>query len=146
MGKHTGKSKQPISDSDFQEFKKKINTLINYVPSNDYGVIPNPDTLYVEWRTGGVAGGSCWNDGEDDIYYDIEPDEEPKFTYLHTILEKFYPDITYLQYRALESNCVSIEDRHETDYYGNSNKYRRKTLDLRKLHDFLSSLKKNAEN
>lgn len=144
MGKHTGKSKQPKSDSEYQEFKKKVYALLGHVPDR---WMPDTDTLYVEWCVGGVTGGSCWDTGEGpDPHHSVSSEPEPAFEYLDTILESMYPEITFLQYRILERKCVSTKDRHQSEYYGNYYEYRQKILDLRKLHEFLSELKKNAED
>jgi hypothetical protein len=99
------------------------------------------DWLYVAWTSGGVGGGSCWDDSD---HYPIAGEPEPEFTDLDVVLEHVCPQITLLQYRQLLSGAkpelVQYEDWSKCEYYGNSTDYRAKMVSLRRLFERLGAL------
>lgn len=86
--------------------------------------------ISVEWETGGVSGGSCWG-GELSSYSSEEP--EPEFKSLDKILEELCPNISYLKYKSLVSECVTRSSRESGDYYGNSNQYESKSYESKSI-------------
>lgn len=95
---------------------------------------PENAILEITWRTGGVTGGSCYGSVAD---VPVEGDPEPDFTELDNLLEAICPQVTFLQYKRICSECIKTDSRTENEYYGNSNIYGVKTVNLRQLYDVL---------
>ncbi len=91
--------------------------------------------IYVEWSTGGVSGGSCWDSSNPTPYTSDNPPEE--LYSLDQILEKYRPNITYLEYKSLAAQIIEFDSRTEREYYGNSTNYAIKKVIIRKLYDYL---------
>jgi len=71
------------------------------------------------WCLGGTYG-NCWNDSMGSISADPQP---TSFTEFDDILENTYPTCTFLQYKRLYNNLVSVDTSSEGDYYGGSTSY-----------------------
>lgn len=86
--------------------------------------------IQTTWVTGGMEGGSCW----DTPLRRISPEEEPEDEFLVTVLEKFAPSITFLQFKRLTKD--DLYERYETterEYYGNYTETSHRDLDLEVL-------------
>lgn len=134
----------PISYEDFLDKCKDIysswegkGTLEEYHYSKNWSTRNNKiekPRLIVEWSTGGMSGGSCWG-GEPEPYTNNDP--IPELELLDKILETFYPQLSFLQYRALTSQLLKSEGYSVGEYYGNSHDYQYKEVDLRELYDYM---------
>jgi hypothetical protein len=91
----------------------------------------------IEWRTGGVTGGNCWGDEANEP---VDADQEPEFDDLNRALELFAPNITYLHYRTLASQ-FEMDERCQSEYYGNCYYYAIKRITLDVLYLFLKDRK-----
>lgn len=126
-----------------EEFQKIVNDLLGfevYYPNEIYCSNPperERKVLSVEWRTGGITGGSCWG-GEANI--SIDADEEPEFEELFSILELVAPNLTFLHYRNL-LKIVKQDDRTDREYYGNCSYYTIRRICLDDLYRFLKEHK-----
>lgn len=105
----------------FQMFLDKFE-LEPYVKSDD-------------WTTGGEWG-NCW--GERGGYSGEAPPES--FDKFDELIEKVWPDISFLQYKKLHKECVSIKEGNSHDYYSSGRDYAFYQLDVRKLYDMLEEL------
>lgn len=84
------------------------------------------------WSTGGTWA-NCW--GESGT---IGPDKAPEsFKEFDELLEKYCPDITFLQYKKIYGACVTVEEDHEDDYYGGREYFNFYCCDLKKLYEML---------
>lgn len=92
------------------------------------------------WCTGGVTGGSCWDEGPEDPHYARKADTPLEFDRFDEILEKLIPDIGFFKYRKIKAKCVELKERHENDYYGNYSDYANWECDIKKLYDELVSM------
>jgi hypothetical protein len=92
------------------------------------------DGLLVQWETGGVSGGSCWESSNPQPY--TRDDPAPDLTALEAVLEDVCPSLTYLAFRRLERMVVEGEYT-EREYYGNCTNYRYRGVELGKVYDFL---------
>lgn len=90
------------------------------------------DEVAITWITGGMAGGSCY--GGD--MYEVSESQEPKFQVLRDILREVAPEITFLDYDAIESGAVFTEETHR-EYYGNWTQESKRAIGLRTLYDEL---------
>lgn len=91
--------------------------------------------LYVEWSTGGASGGSCWNDDPAESYWSSSSPEE--LTLLDSILERFCPNMSFLQYRKLTNTVCKSGTRTENEYYGNYTNYAFRMVILEDLWNYL---------
>jgi hypothetical protein len=94
------------------------------------------DYLYVEWVSGGISGGSCWDDSSEN-HYAIDPSPEKELNDLDAILTTICPNLTFLQYKRLAGKVIKQDSRTENEYYGNSTVYSYKYVKLKDLYDAL---------
>ncbi len=92
--------------------------------------------IQVSWTTGGESGGSCWDSGES-VHHPVSTDREPEFTELDLVLEKVYPDLSFLGYKEVIRELVHYTDYTRDEYYGNYYIYGVKYVNLQELYDFL---------
>jgi len=87
------------------------------------------------WSLGG-SWSDCWgNQGT------VSPGSRPDgMAELDTLLEKVAPNISFLQYKRITNECVSINDFSEGDYYGGSVYYNQYVLDIKNLFYILKEL------
>jgi predicted kinase len=84
------------------------------------------------WCTGG-AYGNCW-----DSHLSPVSGEDPlEFKALDDLLESIAPNITFLHYKKIRSECVNTEETYERDYYGGGCSYLNWVCDLEKLYAIL---------
>lgn len=73
-----------------QAFKKEISLLEDKEYKNS-----NYDfQLEKKWITGGIGGGSCWDEPGDEPHYELCEQDEPKDNTISTILKNFLPEIS----------------------------------------------------
>jgi len=95
--------------------KSKFNKFVKEL----FGVHSTRDNTVEEtWTMGGLTGGSCWS-ADDGADTPVDPDPEPELGGLDKLLEIFYPNITYLQYKKLVAEIVQRETYRQSEYYGN---------------------------
>ncbi len=101
------------------------------------------DIIYVKWFSGGVGGGSCWDNGTDH-HYPVHGEQEVELTELDTLLDQVCPDITLKQYRLLMNGAspalVEYGEWEQNEYYGNYSCYKYKKVSLRRLFERLQGL------
>ncbi len=106
-----------------------------YSRTND--IMPSEETpsIYIEWKIGGMSGGSCWGT-------EATPcggEEKPDFKDLDAILEHFTPKITFLQYKKLDK-LIKETEYNVTEYYGNYSDYKRNYIIIKELYETLKEL------
>jgi hypothetical protein len=92
-----------------------------------------------EVHTGGVSGGSCFDEGLEDPHhgYTVEH-EDPEIEGLDAVLAELCPQITFLQYkRMVKEACFKTKTRQDNDYYGNHSDYVYKYVRLEDLYNGL---------
>ena len=92
--------------------------------------------IYLKHETGGVSGGSCWDESNPQPYHNSEP--MPEFDALYSILEKINPQMPFLQVRKILNTLVKSCYYVDREYYGNSTTYLIKYVNLKDLHKFLT--------
>jgi len=99
------------------------------------------------WVTGGVGGGSCWDEGDNgdgsyqDPHYDRESEEPVPIVLLENFLREYYPDLSLSQYRDLMSH-VQTTDWGENEYYGNYTNYECSYIKFEDIANYFVSLNK----
>lgn len=84
------------------------------------------------WSLGGTWG-DCWGN-----LGTISPEPQPKnFKEFDDLLMKVCPNISYLQYKILYDNCVSIDEDSNYDYYGGHEYQARFKLNVKDCYDWL---------
>ena len=91
------------------------------------------------FETGGVSGGSCWEDSNPSGYStDLE------YSYrngrLYKLLVEYYPNISFINFNEIISTCVKHERKSENEYYGNCTDYAIYKIDVYALKSFLDKL------
>lgn len=76
-------------------------------------------------------------DYPDKIFISKEEKVPSDFVELDEVLEKYFPNITYLQYKRLKRECVEIYDFDTTDYYTGTIYWAKYRCDLKKLYEFI---------
>jgi hypothetical protein len=99
------------------------------------------DAVLEEWCSGGVSGGSCWDDGKDDPHYPMEGQPEPEFTSIDGLISFLCPDISFMNYKKIMAKVVKTESYSQNEYYGNSTNYTYKYAILKDLFDILNNMK-----
>lgn len=89
--------------------------------------------IYIRYETGGVSGGSCWDESDPRPY---SLSEFPEFKVLDMVIKEVNPNISYLKYKEIEELIHSNEET-EWEYYGNSTDYTIKFVILSELLDTL---------
>lgn len=115
-----------------KEFKELIESLDISVNFQDF----EENTIGIKWITGGMRGGSCWDEGNSQRYAS-EGDPKPEFEDLDLILEKVIPHITFLQYKKLCKSLIKEESWSEDEYYGNSTNYMINYISIDELYNYL---------
>ena len=125
---------------DFKDikFEKKVYDVVkkegwkvfadsNKLYTNDDGMLSGES-----WCLGG-SWGDCWgNSGS------VHPSSAPEgFRELDDLLEKVAPNISFLQYKKILSECVSNEEFSEGDYYGGSTYHNKQVLNVVALYNYL---------
>ena len=91
--------------------------------------------VWIVHETGGVSGGSCWDDS-DPQYYSTDYDM-PEFVAFDEVLTKVVPNLPYLHYKAICSQFVKELDYTDHEYYGNHTDYEIKYVSLCDLYTYL---------
>lgn len=92
------------------------------------------ECIYVQWEVGGVSGGNCWVSSNPRAYTTNK--DKPEFEFLDAILEKYIPDITYLEYKKLVKQVIKEGEWTEIEYYGNNTEYRYMLIEFEDLYNY----------
>lgn len=116
-------------------FKRNEHTVIAYGGEESfvYKYSPTHDGYLISdsWSMGGDWA-NCWgNEGT------ISPEPQPDFVQLENLLEKICPNITFLQYKRLNQECVEVVEKGYPDYYGGCEHRAWYKCDLNKLYNYL---------
>lgn len=104
------------------------------IPPNDLEKFGEDLFLFESYESGGVSGGSCWDDSDPQPYstdYSFENESQ-----LDILLNSQFPTISYLQYKQLLA-LEEIDYYDVNEYYGNYTTYCYKKISLRRLYDKL---------
>lgn len=87
------------------------------------------------WSIGGVI--CSWTGSRDAV-----AGESPReFVELDNLLESICPNLTFLQYKRIFRECVTVKEHYESDYYGGGINYNYYCCDLDTLYEILGSIK-----
>lgn len=115
-----------------KEFTKEFIEEVNKECPYDQGIFTEPyglpvkikePVIYCRYTAGNFSSGnSCWGSSGCSSYT-AEDIPKDRMKVLDIILEKFYPDISFLKFRQIEQLIKTTTDS-DGDYYGNSTEYR----------------------
>jgi len=86
-----------------------------------------------DWCLGGTAG-SCWSDSLSTLTPEPQPEDFKEFDEL---IEKVCPNISFMQYKKIKREIVSIKESSYGDYYGGVEYSAHYEMDLKKLYNLL---------
>ena len=95
------------------------------------------EAFSVQWVTGGVSGGNCWEEGG---HYDLEGEPEPSLSDIDTLLESVCSNLSFSKYKQVLAAVIERDDHSVNEYYGNHTNYATITINYRKLYDQLVSV------
>lgn len=108
---------------------------------------------HVEYNGEGYAviNSERWSNGGNWVNYmgnssSVGAESPKEFDELDEILNQLCPDITYLQYKKLHKQCVTLEEDDERDYYGGSISYSWWSCNVELLKDTLTEMGYLTEN
>lgn len=84
-----------------------------------------------EWSLGGTFG-NCYGGKST-----REAEPQPDFSEFESLIEKVCPDISYLTYKKIASECCKIVTSYDNDYYGGSWSNACHECDIEKLYSIL---------
>ena len=67
----------------------------------------------------------------------IEAEPQKDYSFIDEFIEKIAPEITFIQYKKLIKECVTLEETEESDYYGGVMRYACWKTDLKRLYTIL---------
>ena len=125
---------------DYKEFRNIVIACIDRNPE-PYKIRynspePSIDSISISWTTGGECGGSCWDTGEHK-HRPLTAEPEPEFEDLDKILEAVCPNMSFLQYKRICSQCIEFDTDTRNEYYGNYTCIGIKRILLPKLFEVL---------
>ncbi len=128
-----------LTEADIKEINSKVKDSWNEGIFKEPNWIPTDikePVIYMRWNTGGVSGGSCWDDSDPQEYYG---DSKPRFTVLDLVLKKLRPDLSYLDYKLVEG-LIRSNTGTRYEYYGNYDDYEVEFIVLSDLYKLLDTL------
>jgi hypothetical protein len=88
------------------------------------------------WVIGGRTGGNPWGEAD----RDSDAEEPKEINLLDEFLEKYYPNITFLQYKRLMRLIKNLTWTND-EYYGNSSDYKCAYITFEDISEYLSKIK-----
>lgn len=82
------------------------------------------------WRSGGMTGGSCWDDSEP---VPVSSEKPIDFEELDELLLRVVPDLLYSDYKAMVAWYVYTRTETISEYYGNYTEYSWYEIDTEQL-------------
>lgn len=124
-----------LSEQDIQEINSKVDTWNEgifrepaWIPSEIKELV-----IYQRFETGGVTGGSCWDDSSPRGY---SVEERPPFKVLDEVLMKICPDLSYSKFKEIEA-LINVLGETDWEYYGNCTNYEVRYVVLSELYKLL---------
>lgn len=121
-----------------EEFKKQVSLIEEQEYKNsNYNFL-----LEKRWVTGGIGGGSCWDEPGDDPHYEISGQEEPEDNTIDVILKTLAPEITIEAFLKDDDEYKFWDEEYDSEYeyYGNHTEYSVKKLNLEILFEEIKKL------
>jgi len=116
---------------EYEDFK---NTVMAFQKNNLFCDAPN-NALYCTYKSGGICGGSCWDESKLEEYYNDEPMDE--FEEFHEAIKKIVPNISLEQIVEMEKELVKETSLTVDEYYGNCERYVIRYVNLEKFYQYL---------
>jgi hypothetical protein len=135
----------PLEDPKDYTFDSDIKIKIEYHDverKNVYEGIMEPMSSYKRegylysdtWCSGGDWA-DCWGNRGD-----CWTDDPVEFKEFDNLIERLCPNITFLQYKRIHSDCVTLETDYDYDYYGGCQHNSYYVCDMKKLYEMIKEL------
>lgn len=121
-----------------KEFKEQI--LL--IEQQEYNKSNYDFLLEKRWVTGGIGGGSCWDEADDDPHYELCGQEEPEDNTIDVILKSLLPEVTIEVFLKEDDEYKFWDEEYDSEYeyYGNHTEYSVKKLNLEILFEEMKKL------
>lgn len=96
------------------------------------------DVLGHDWTTGGWCGCNGYDQDSSCTASGSEGDQEPEWKTLVSLIEKFYPKLSFLQYHAMMKKLAHFSQHVENECYGGGHIHAYKHIELKALYDWLA--------
>lgn len=98
--------------------------------------LANSDTFESEsWCLGGTTGSYMGT------IHTVSPSAPPaSFERFDDLMEEICPQMTFLQYKKIYNQCVTVKESSSHDYYGGTTNYACYVCDVKKLHELLVAM------
>ena len=125
--------------------KKQIEEINKKCPF-DQGIFTEPwgipthikePVIYTVYITGGVDGGTCWEDSDPQRFAEEPPKD--RYKVIELVLSILMPKITFIEYKQVEA-LMHTNDETECQYYGNEDDKRVEYIILSELLVLLTKL------
>lgn len=114
--------------------KEQIEYLCNKVKAFD-GILRSPEV-----HTGGYNGGNCWDDTAPSYYkHDDLPDKTDFEQLISFVEEVAVKTVPFSAWRYIFKHIVTVNEKTEYEYYGNSSDYAWYEANTKEVLDFLKS-------
>jgi hypothetical protein len=131
----------PLEDPNGYDFNSDIEVKIEYhdvlkktIYEGEFEPISikKDNTLRSQTWCSGGSWGDCWgNSGS------CSTEDPVSFVELDNLLERICPNLTFLQYKKIERECVEVETDYNYDYYGGCQHDSYYKCDLKKLYEIM---------
>ena len=116
-----------VKEKDWQKRKTQIDSIASDLEDDEF--------IYVFQETGGVSGGSCWDESDPQPYFNHEA--MPEFINFYKLLELTVPTLGFLQVKIMEHELIHSFDYTDYEYYGNCTEYSIKYAKLSDIYNWL---------
>ena len=121
-----GRQERALKSAGF-DIQPAVNPFSSYLKTSHVkGVLVSPS-----WCVGGLTGGSCYGDNAD---RPVEAEEKP--AWLENLMERVFPEVSFLKFRRIQKACVTFS-YSDPEYYGN---YRDMACEVLRVSDLLDIL------
>lgn len=133
----------PLDDPNGYDFESEIEVSIEYhdvmkktIYEGEFEPISREDNTIRSntWCSGGDWA-DCWGN-----HGSCETEDPVEFTELDNLLERICPNLTFLQYKKIERECVEVDTDFNSDYYGGCQQDSYYKCDLKKLYETLMEM------
>lgn len=115
----------------FSEFEKIVREVAGgYYSHWCGGVSEDGQNLVMSTNTGGVSGGSCWEDSDPRPYYNSFAKRE--VDHLKNLLDRLDSELLYSDYRKIEA-LIKTDNHTEYEYYGNCEDYILESINIKDM-------------
>ena len=116
-----------VTEKDWKKRNDQIKMLSQALTDDEF--------IWLAHETGGVSGGSCWDESDPQPY--LTDEAMPEFIIFYKLLELTVPTIGFLQVKLMEHELIHSMEYTDYEYYGNSTDYSIKYAKVSDIYNWL---------